>query len=173
MSAALELRPEPLSAAAFEGFGDVIEAQGEFQLINEGTTRHFADRAAIDVAGEGGRPQLGIYRTVPARPPMPIRMLERHPLGSQCFMPLARQRFLVVVAPAGGAIDPHSIRAFVTNGRQGVNYRRGTWHHPLIALGEAGEFLVIDRGGDGANCDQFSFARQPIMLLAPEETAPR
>jgi ureidoglycolate lyase len=94
-------------------------------------------------------------------------MLERHPLSSQLFMPLAGQPFLVVVAAAGEDPDAAAVRAFATNGRQGVNYRRGTWHHPLIAIGDAGEFLVIDRAGEGRNCDEISFAGAGIVLKAP------
>jgi ureidoglycolate lyase len=81
-------------------------------------------------------------------------MVERHPLGSQAFIPLQRFVFIVVVGPAGEAIEAQDLRAFVSNGRQGINYHRGVWHMPLIALEAGHEFLVIDRIGEGANCDQ-------------------
>ena len=79
--------------------------------------------------------------------PLAIAMLERHPLSSQLFMPLSAAPFLVVVAPPGEHVDRANVRAFVTNGAQGVNYRRGTWHHPVIALENPSEFLVVDRVG--------------------------
>ena len=121
----------------------------------------------VDVAAEGGQPGVSIYRAE-ARPwPLPIGMLERHPLGSQLFMPLSGERFLVVVAPAAAVPDRAAVRAFVTNGHQGVNYRRGTWHHPLIALAGPGEFLVIDRAGPGSNCDEFQFGDAGIELQRP------
>lgn len=161
------LSPEALTAEAFAGFGEVIETRGGFELINSGTTRHFADLAGIDVAGEGGRPCVSIYRATPYPLPMAIRMLERHPLSSQLFMPLSGARFLIVVAAAAVVPDRSSVRAFVTNGRQGINYRRGTWHHPLIALGDPGEFLVIDRSGPGTNCDEFVFGDSGIELRPP------
>jgi ureidoglycolate lyase len=161
------LVPQALTAGAFAEFGDVVEARGGSALINSGTTRQFGDLAGIDVAGEGGRPCVSIYRATPYTLPLPIRMLERHPLGSQLFMPLSGERFLVVVAPAAAVPDPTAVRAFVTNGQQGVNYRLGTWHHPLIALAGTGEFLVIDRAGPGPNCDEFQFGDAGLELQRP------
>jgi ureidoglycolate lyase len=152
-----EIRVEPLTADAFRPFGDVIESGEVYELINSGTTKKFADLAQIDVATNGGRPCISIYRSTPYEMPLKIRMLERHPLGSQLFMPLHVEPFLVVVAPAGDTVDPSSVRAFLTNGRQGVNYRRGTWHHPLIGLRDSRDFLVVDRGGQGKNCDELFF----------------
>lgn len=167
------IRPEPLTAAAFAEFGDVIEAEGAFELINNDTSRRFADLAKVDVAGKGGRPQVSIYRAQAAALPLPIAMLERHPLSSQLFMPLRRAPFLIVVAPAGEGIHSAAVRAFVTNGRQGINYRRGTWHHPLIAFGSVSEFLVVDRAGEGRNCDEFKFDAGALVLHPPEAPAKR
>ena len=84
-------------------------------------------------------------------------MVERHPLSSQAFIPLAPAPFLLVVAAAGDAPRPAALRAFVTDGAQGVNYARGTWHHPVLALDRITDFLVVDRGGPGENCDVISF----------------
>jgi ureidoglycolate lyase len=80
-------------------------------------------------------------------------------------MPLHSEVFLIVVAPRGNTFDSSSVRAFITNGRQGINYHRGTWHHPLIALSVQSEFLIIDRAG-GANCDEQWLEGQQL-LLAP------
>lgn len=166
MSARL-LVPQPLTAAAFEPFGDVIESAEEFAVINRGTTHQFADLAKIDVTAAEGKPRVSIYCVVPYDLPLPLLMLERHPLGSQLFMPLHGERFLVVVAPRGDRIDPGAVRAFVTSGRQGVNYRPGTWHHPVIALGDLSEFLVLDRAGSGANCDESLLDPDALLLAAP------
>jgi ureidoglycolate lyase len=162
-----DLRPQVLTAGAFAAFGDVVEAGSNFELINNGTTRQFADLAKIDVAANGGHPRISIYRTMPYELPLAIRMLERHPHSSQLFMPLSGERFLVVVAPAGEDPVVSAVRAFVTDGRQGVNYRRGTWHHPLIALRDPGEFLVIDRAGKGRNCDEVFFRDDGVVLQRP------
>ena len=164
---ARSLRPEPLTRAAFAPFGDVIEAANAFDLINSGTTEQYRKLTDIDVSGDGGKTQVSLYRVVPYKLPHTIDMLERHPLSSQLFMPLNAKPFLVVVAPPGERIDRTSVRAFVTNGAQGVNYRRGTWHHPVIALANPSEFLVVDRMGPGANCDEFFFDREKLLLESP------
>ena len=161
----IELIPQPLTAEAFRPFGDVIEATDAYELINSGTTRKFADLAKIDVSAEGGRPCISIYRATPYKFPLRITLLECHPLGSQLFMPLHGEPFIVVVAPAGEVIDALGVRAFRANGGQGVNYDRGTWHHPLIALSSHSEFLVIDRTGSGANCKESSCGSKEIKLL--------
>jgi len=149
---------EALTAAAFAPFGDVIEAGSAQRIyaINDGTTQRFHDLAAIDVGTDGGRPLLSLFRAQPRPLPIAIRMLERHPLGSQAFVPLdPRGRYLVVVAE-----DPTAMpRAFLASHGQGVNYRRGCWHHPLLALDEVSDFLVIDRGGPGDNCDEQTLAQ--------------
>ncbi len=94
--------------------------------------------------------------------------MERHPLGSQAFVPLAKISFVVVVAPAGEWVRAEDLRAFVTDGTQGVNYFRGTWHMPLIALEAGQSFLVIDRGDEGPdanpNCDEVLLGR-PVTLV--------
>lgn len=164
MGASREIRLEPLTREAFAPFGDVVEAGGDGRLINRGTTENYDELARIDVALERGRPRLCIYRAAPVRLPHPVRRLERHALGSQCFVPLAGQRFVAVVAPAGDPLDAGAIRAFLTNGRQGVNYRRGTWHHALLAFGSAGEFLVIDRAGEGVDCEECPLDELDLVL---------
>jgi ureidoglycolate lyase len=141
----------PLTRAAFKPFGDVIELDGAKQIpINLGTTIRYHDLANIDVEDEGGRPLVNLFRGQPRALPFEVTMLERHPLGSQAFIPLNDKPYLVVVAPAGD-LDEKEIRAFVTRGWQGVNYAKGVWHHPLIALDQVSDFIVVDRGGEGHN----------------------
>jgi ureidoglycolate lyase len=145
---------EPLTREAFAPFGDVIETEGAKQIpINLGTTIRFHDLATVDVEEGGGRTLINLFRGQPRTLPFEVKMLERHPLGSQAFIPLNDKPYLVVVAPAG-ELDPSKIRAFVTSGWQGVNYAKGVWHHPLIALGEVSDFVVVDRGGEGVNCHE-------------------
>jgi len=146
------LRIEPLTRAAFAPFGDVIEPEAAQRVyaINQGTTQRFHDIALIDTQTDGGRPIVSLCRAQPRQIPFVINMLECHPLGSQAFIPLGDQAFLVIVA-----LHPESPpRAFLASSGQGVNYRRGAWHHPLIALHGVSDFLIIDRGGGGNNCDE-------------------
>ena len=155
---------EPLSAQAFRPFGDVIEASETARHfpINEGYAERYHDLATIDVGREGGHALVNIFRAKPRTLPFKLSVMERHPLGSQAFVPLSPLPYLVVVAPAvatgsdgDGTPDVHAIRCFVAGAGQGVNYARGTWHHPLIALHANCDFLVLDRGGSPCqpNCD--------------------
>jgi ureidoglycolate lyase len=154
-----------LSAEAFAPFGDVIEIEGrESHWINDNTCRRFDDLAHIDVAEDGGRPLLSVFEANPQSLPLYIRGLERHPLSSQAFFPLERRPFLVVVAEDGPSGRLH---AFLSSGRQGVNYRRNTWHHPLIALDQISRFLVVDRGGSGENCEEVTLDA-PVLVSSPQ-----
>jgi len=146
---------EPLTRAAFKPFGDVIELDGAQHFpINGGTTERFHDLARVDIGADaGGRPLINVFRGQPRAQPIKISMMERHPLGSQAFLPLGAVSYLVVVAPAG-EFDASKLRAFFTRGWQGVNYARGVWHHPLIVLDVAADFIVVDRGGKEANCEE-------------------
>jgi ureidoglycolate lyase len=149
---------EVLTAEAFRPFGDVIEA-GTSRLhftINDGFAERYHDLAHLDMAGQDARAIVSIFRAKPRPFPMAVEMMERHPLGSQAFVALAPIPFLVVVAAPGTPPGPGDLRCFLVASGQGVNYARGTWHHPLIALDQAGDFLVIDREWDAGanNCDQ-------------------
>ncbi|SAK82963.1 ureidoglycolate hydrolase [Caballeronia pedi] len=156
---------EPLTREAFVPFGDVIELEGARHFpINAGTTERFHDLANVEVGFEnGGRPLINVFRGQPRPQPVVISMMERHPLGSQAFVPLADVRYLVVVAPAG-EFDSAKLRAFYAHGWQGVNYARGVWHHPLIVLDKAGDFIVVDRGGDAPNCDEIDLQDRYTLI---------
>jgi ureidoglycolate lyase len=158
---------QPLTRDAFAPFGDVIELEGARQIpINLGTTIRFHDLAKVDVEDDGGRTAINLFRGQPRTLPFEIKMLERHPLGSQAFIPLTEARYLVVVAPAG-TLDPTQIRAFVSNGWQGVNYAKGVWHHPLLALPGTTDFIVVDRVGDGLNLHEQDLD-MPLMVHLPD-----
>lgn len=103
---------------------------------------------------------VGIVRALPCALPFNVVMLERHLLGSQAFVPLAGRPYLVVVAPGGRIPDASSMRCFLCATGQGVNYARGTWHHPLLAIGAESDFLVIDRAGPAGevDCEEHGFA---------------
>jgi ureidoglycolate lyase len=161
------LSPELLTREAFAPFGDVIQATGANAFpINAGMVQRFHDLARVET-GEG-RALISIFRGQPYELPLPVRMVERHPLGSQAFIPLGNARCAVIVAPPGDTVRPEDLRAFVLAEGQGVNYRPGTWHHVLLTLDAPGDFLVVDRGGPGHNCDEFHFplVHQRLFSLA-------
>jgi ureidoglycolate lyase len=162
------LRPTPLTPATFAPFGDVLDTDGRDGVwINDHTCRRFDDLATVDVADGGGRPLLSVFEADPRPMPLPVRRLERHPLSSQAFFPLDARPFLIVVAEADPAGRALRLQAFWSSGRQGVNYRRNTWHHPLIALHRASRFLVVDRGGPGVNCEECIVG--DVVALSAEE----
>ena len=163
-----EIIPQPLTAEAFAMFGDVIEAsdRAERIAINYGHTERFNDLAGIDVAQGGGRAIVSLFRGRPLDPPV-LKIFERHPLGSQAFVPLQGHAYLVAVAPAG-ELDPAAIQVFRAEAHQGVNYRKGVWHHFLLALEAGADFLVIDRAGPGDNLDEIELAEADRILVRPE-----
>jgi len=160
----ITLKPEPLTAAAFAAYGDVVESsQQKIEAMNAESFERFDDLCAVEASD--GRVAISIARcrtvtTLPHR----FDMIERHPHGSQSFVPLTPCRMMVVVAPAGEPAAAADLRAFVSNGRQGINYHRGTWHMPLIAFDAGQEFLIIDRVGDSPNCD-LHHLDQTVTLL--------
>lgn len=162
-----EITVKPLTRKDFGLFGDIIEAGSESEaiIINDGFATRYHDLGRVDVNAAEGRPLINIFRGRPRPLPLKIHMMERHPLGSQAFIPLHNKPFVVVVAPPGDALVPHTLSAFITNGRQGVNYARGVWHFPLLVLGEEQDFLIIDRGGDGNNCEERYFDESEICFL--------
>lgn len=157
--------PEPLTADAFGAFGEVIEAseRAERIAINYGMTTRFNDLARLDVAGDGGRAIVSIFRGRPLDPPV-LRVFERHPLGSQSFTPLSGRPFLAAVAPRG-RFDPAAVRVFRAAPRQGVNYAKGVWHHFLLPLEAESDFLVIDRAGPGDNLDELELPPDDQILV--------
>lgn len=149
---------EPLTAEAFAPFGDVIEigADAKSIPINAGTTRRFHALGATFAQGDNARVVISMARATPFELPLELTMVERHPLGSQAFVPVEPTRFLVIVAPdENGA--PGTPRAFLAAPGQGINYRPGTWHSVLTALGQQTDFLIVDREGDGDNLEEFFY----------------
>ena len=150
---------EPLTAQAFKDFGDVIEAnEGEGFGINQGYTWRHHKLATVEMDNPEDDAIISIFSSKRRPLPMAINMMERHPLGSQAFMPLTDTPFLVVVAEAGPEPKLAGLRAFVSNGKQGVNYSSGVWHHPLLILALEQNFLVVDRTGKGNNLNEVFFA---------------
>ena len=158
---------EPLTKEVFRPFGTVMEIDGaERRLINAGTTQRFHALAATDVEAEGGCTILSIFRGEPRTFPYSVTMMERHPLGSQAFFPLDDRPWLVVVAEDAGG-RPGTPRVFRAAGRQGVQYARNVWHHPLVAVARASDFLVADREGPGDNLQETDYP-EAFVIEGPE-----
>jgi ureidoglycolate lyase len=144
-----------LTAAEFADFGDVLEATGTpDKIINQGKCGRYHDRALLDFAD--GKAGISIFKSEARALPLTLDMVERHPEGSQCFVPMSADPFLVVVATdnAGTPINP---KAFLTAPGQAINFHRGTWHGVLTPLAAPGLFTVIDRIGAGDNLEEHWF----------------
>jgi ureidoglycolate lyase len=160
------LTPQPLTREAFAPFGDVIELEGSAPItINQGFAQRFNDLAHVDVSREGGETNISLFVGQPRALPIAISLMERHPLGSQLFFPLQDLPWLVLVA--GNVHDASSFRAFTASGRQGVNYARNVWHHPLLVLDAASRFLIVDRKGPGNNLEEVWLGDSAAFTLTP------
>ncbi len=158
------LKTRPLTAEAFAPFGEVLEAAGQpDRLINAGRCGRFHDRARLDFADARGG--ISVFRSALFALPFAFDLLERHPDGSQAFLPMSADPFLVIVAPDEGG-TPGTPLAFLTTGAQGINIRRNIWHGVLTPLSGPGLFAVIDRIGPTPNLEEFRFA-VPFTVTGP------
>jgi len=156
---------EPLTAEAFAPFGQVISIEGAHHYpINNGMTERYHDLARVELGGVHPRPLISIFRGQPYALPLTLKLVERHPLGSQAFYPLSEHPFLVVVALDHAGV-PTTPRAFITAPAQGVNIAMNTWHGLLTPLEAEADFLVVDRGGDGNNLEEHHFETPHLVRL--------
>ena len=152
------LHSEPLSKAPFAPFGQVIESDGaQHYPINAGNCERYHDLARVELAGPAARPLISLLHSRGFALPFTFTLVERHPLGSQAFYPLSAAPFLVVVAPDENG-TPGTPRAFLTGPGQGVNIAINTWHGVLTPIGPDADFLCVDRGGEGRNLEEYTYA---------------
>ncbi len=158
------IKLEPLTGKAFEPYGDVIEIRdsAENYLINNGTTRRYNDLATAVAQGPDARVAISTCRAQPFDLPLDLKMVERHPDGSQAFIPMQPCRFVVVVAPDEDG-TPGAPRAFLAAPGQGVNYFAGSWHGVLTVLDQVSDFAIVDRQGEGPNLEEH-FYDQPYRI---------
>lgn len=163
---------EPLTGESFGAFGEVVEKRGsQHYTINNGTCERYHDLATIDVADVEGKPIVSIFSADPVSGVFQVSEMERHPLGSQLFFPLEPCQFVVVAAPEDWRGGVEGLRCFITEPGQGVNYRKGVWHHPLLVLEQRSDFLVVDRGGPESNCDLVQLPSEPRVVVDIEDLA--
>ena len=146
---------ETLTEQAFAPFGEVLSFAGEpDKMINQGFCGRYHDKAQIHC--DKGRVGISLFDAKPRALPYALEMMERHPLGSQAFLPMSADPFLVIVAPDEGG-RPGTPLAFITQPNMGVNYHANIWHGVLTPLYAPGRFAVIDRIGAGENLEEFWF----------------
>lgn len=157
------IQTEPLTAAAFAPFGEILEATGSpDKVINQGLCGRFHDLASLDFTGDGAKAGISLFLSEMRVLPYRLDMVERHPLGSQAFLPMTQEPFLVIVCPDENG-RPGRPKAFVTAPGQGINFHRNTWHGVLTPLAEPGLFAVVDRIGSGDNLEEFWFD-EPFLI---------
>lgn len=158
------IKTEPMDAAQFAPFGDIIETRGTpDKIINQGLCGRFHDRADLDFSD--GRAGISLFQAQLRTLPLTLELVERHPQGSQAFIPMSMDPFLVIVANDEGQ-KPDRPRAFLTVPGQAINFRRGVWHGVLTPLAGSGLFAVVDRIGAGANLEEHRFD-EPYEVVAP------
>ena len=165
--AGCRIKARELTSQDFVAFGDVIERRpGASVAINDGDVLRHHDLAKVDVMADGGRPVVSLFEVPrPVTLPFRLRLMERHLLSSQAFVPLGESIYVVAVAPPGPAPDIDSVVCFISRHGAGINLHPGVWHHPLIALGSS-DFLVIDRGSTfNEDCETVSLSDHDIQVL--------
>jgi ureidoglycolate lyase len=170
----ITLTPQALTQQVFSEFGDVLEVGGKPIMINEGTTERYHRLSDVTLGGNGEASMgiINIFRAQPRTMPMNISMMERHPLGSQAFLPTNNRPYLVLVCSGEDAPDPDTLKLFIADDSglsvQGVSYKANCWHHPLLALDEVTDFWVIDRLGAGNNLEVMDFESSLTITIDRE-----
>jgi ureidoglycolate lyase len=158
------IKPKPITKENFSKFGDMITTKNIKPLeINNGYAKRFDNIAKLDTSSENGETTISIFSALKRSFPMKIDMMEKHPLGSQAFIPMKETTFLTLVAPEGKKPDLEKIESFIIPNGIGVNYNTGVWHFPLIST-EDMDFLVVDRKGSGDNLIIENLEKEDISL---------
>ena len=158
------IKPIPITKENFAKYGDMISTKDIKPLeINNGYAKRYDGIANLNTSSDNGETTISIFSALKRNFPMKIDMMEKHPLGSQAFIPMKETTFLVFVAPKEEKLDLNKIEAFIIPPGIGVNYSPGTWHFPLIST-EDMNFLVVDRKGSGDNLVIENLDKENITL---------
>ena len=158
------IKPKKITRDIFKQYGDLLSSDDIKPIdINAGYAKRFDDLANINTSKDSGKTIISIFSALKRTFPMQIDMMEKHPLGSQAFMPMKETTFLCFVAPEGDYPDIKKIQSFIVPPKNGINYKPGIWHFPLIST-EDTSFLVIDRKGTGDNLIIHKFREEKIIL---------
>ena len=158
------IKPVKISRSNFSSYGDLISTDDIDPMnINEGYAKRFDNLANLDTSKDSGKTIVSIFSALKRTFPMKIHMMEKHPLGTQAFIPMKETTFLAFVAPSGESPEIDKIQSFIIPAKMGINYKPGIWHFPLIST-ENINFLVIDRKGSGDNLIIHKFEKEKIIL---------
>jgi len=158
------IKPVKISRSNFSSYGDLISTDDINPMnINEGYAKRFDNLANLNTSKDSGKTIVSIFSALKRTFPMKIHMMEKHPLGTQAFIPMKETTFLAFVAPSGESPEIDKIQSFIIPPKTGINYKPGIWHFPLIST-ENINFLVIDRKGSGDNLIIHKFEKEKIIL---------
>ena len=158
------IKPKKITRKNFQKFGDLISIKKKKSInINDGYAKRFDNLCRINTSSKKGKTIMSIFSAKKRKFPMNIKMMEKHPLGSQAFVPMNETTFLVFVAPKGKRPNTKKIESFIVPKQTGINYKPGIWHFPLIAT-EDMNFLVVDRKGAGENLVIENLEKKEILL---------
>jgi len=158
------IEPIKITRKNFTEFGDLISSESINPIdINAGYAKRFDNLANINTLKDGGKTIVSIFSALKRNFPMKIDMMEKHPLGSQAFIPMKETTFLCFVAPPGESPEIDKIQSFIISPKTGINYKPGIWHFPLIST-EDTDFLVIDRKGNSENLVIHKFNKEKVVL---------
>lgn len=163
----MHLTPKPLTPEAFSPYGEVVDIQSakkEFSM-NYGLATRYFDMAEIDVEDEGGKTCISLVNSNAIVFPFSVEKMEYHPLGSQLFYPLCGSPFLILVSTPAETLDTNKLELFISDGKQGVNYHKGVWHHYLMPLNDDSGFIVVDRNGNDDNCIESELDDEVIIQI--------
>ena len=158
------IKPIKINRSNFATYGDLISTSDVNPInINAGYAKRFDNLANLNTSKDGGQTIVSIFSALKRAFPMTVDMMEKHPLGTQAFIPMKDTTFLAFVAPPGNSPDINKIQSFIIPPRTGINYKPGIWHFPLIST-EDTNFIVIDRKGKGENLIIHKFKKEKIVL---------
>ena len=158
------VKPIKINRSNFGAYGDLISTDDIIPMdINAGYAKRFDNLANVETSNDEGKTIVSIFSALKRTFPMKIDMMEKHPLGSQAFIPMKETTFLSFVAPPGKSPEINKIQSFIIPPKTGINYKPGIWHFPLIST-ENTNFLVIDRKGSGENLIIHKFEKEKIFL---------
>ena len=158
------IKAKNISKKNFSKFGQIIDTSKKNPInINNGYAKRFDNLINVDTSKKRGKAIVSIFNAKKRKFPMKIDMMEKHPLGSQAFIPMEDTKFLIFVAPKGDKPNINKIQSFVVPRQTGINYKTGIWHFPLISTKNM-NFLVVDRKGKGKNLVIHKFKKDKIIL---------
>ena len=158
------IKPIKITRINFAAYGDLISSDDIKPMdINAGYAKRFDDLANISTSKDGGKTIVSIFSALKRKFPMKIDMMEKHPLGSQAFIPMKETTFLSFVAPPSESPEISKFQSFIIPPKTGINYKPGIWHFPLIST-EDTNFILIDRKGSGENLIMHKFKKEKIIL---------